>query len=170
MVIEYGRLNALEFALGGRAAIEAAFEAGAVLLDHKVIEVPFTFDRIGLDTGIVAYNALPGDILLTGWFSVTTAWDATALGDFGTFGSVPHGFFGGAGGSAPDMSIPNDSTYGNGFRVSSASINPNATGWFTEAIPVLLVVSQDGTLTGGDPGASQGEGSLFLEIATSRRS
>lgn len=146
---------------------------------------PFSFDTPDILTGAALYTPTIGDILLWAWIMVTTAWDGTTpLGMYGQFLGTKYGI-GWAAWSAPyDMTqaaqsptTTNDSTFpaADGMNVSVPNTNAAAfygdrdeivLGRFESANPVEIVVSQDGTNTGADPGSTQGAAVLYLVTAT----
>jgi hypothetical protein len=149
---------------------------------------PFAYNSPGILTGYAVYTPTVGDILLDAWIEIDTAWDGTTpLGDFGTF----TGHMGILGQlnfaydmTTHDIALPNNTSLlaglqGGNNSVTSVSASEITTGvqasppvsqrWqykFTATDPVQIVVSQDGTNTGADPGSSMGAGVLYLVTCT----
>lgn len=160
-----------------------------------VREFPFAFDTPDLLTGAALYTPTPGDILLDAWIEIDTAWDGTTpFGDVGSFIEGNYGLAVAAINHAWDMTLTNGSDgsnsgipYSRQVSLSMLSIlglvpqyavvdgflqplnyNPPGVGTrrFTTADPIKVCVSQDGTNTGDDPGATVGAATLFLVTAT----
>lgn len=148
---------------------------------------PFTFDTSGLLTGAAIYTPTIGDILLDAWVEIDTAWNGTTpLGDFGQFYGGEHIGWYADWTSAVDMTDPDLSggqlspapmlTQGNAAphtnhllaAVTSGGVGSNRglPAKFTTTDPVKVVVSQDGTNIGADPGSSQGAAVLYLVTVT----
>ena len=91
------------------------------------------------------------------------------MGDNGVLGgitdSVGHGvlFETDAIASVPQAATP---LVTNGTNSSNSHLGQRSIGKFTAANPVQVVVSQDGTNTGADPGSTQGAAILYLVTAT----
>jgi hypothetical protein len=155
-----------------------------VLITHKA---PFAFDSPGLSTGFAVtfndgYTPAIGDIVHDLWVEIDTAWDGTTpKGDFGTLLPGPTGFLQSFGNPSMDMTNPDEdgAVQGGwliGFAVpsdlASGSFNPSSPVLYrwkqkvTAANPIKVVVSQDGTTTGGDPGSTQGSATLYLVTST----
>lgn len=147
----------------------------------------FAFDTPGLTDGLVAYTPAEDEELLNAWMVVLTAWDGeTPSGDFGTFVGTTSGLFGDN--DAPlDMTNIDAEHSGAGYRYGFAQSEVGtdlhllgasgvqggdgplfrvAPGTFTATNPLKVVVSQDGTIGGDDPGSSQGIARLKFLIAT----
>ncbi len=149
----------------------------------------FTFDTPGLTEGVpIGYTPAVGDVLIDAWFEVVEAWDGTTpLADIGPFDPFTYGVFGdyiavnlmlsdtgsgsydistseNQGGSAPLSSSPSlaSSVHVQGGR----AIMRQAPASIFAAKPWLLVVSQDGTKGGADPGSAQGAARLYIVTAT----
>jgi hypothetical protein len=147
---------------------------------------PFAYNTPSLLTGHAVYTPTIGDVLLDAWVEVRTAWNGTTpLCDFGRFA-------GGRGWNAYDgfhgvraMDQADDSNGLVGMSVNGgpgdgrsllAAVNADPSGtWGTDrnlpasfitADPIKVVVSQDGTDAGADPGSTQGAAVLYLITAT----
>lgn len=153
---------------------------------------PFAHDTAGLLTGAAVYTPTVGDILLDGWIEIDTAWDGTTpLCDFAAFiGGDTIGLFGDITGpvdmSTVDISdgsqMPHGLLTGHGRSTGQspsslliamiAAIAPAGAvtrvlpAKFTSASPIKVVVSQDGTTIGADPGSTVGAAVLYLVTAT----
>lgn len=161
---------------------------GATVEGVTVRRFPFAFDTPGLLTGATVYTTTPGDILLNAWLEVDTPWNGTSpLGDFGQFVSS-QGWLGSN--VAPKDMTHADTTasWGTGvlsepsaaapapgdmltcfldsFGVGGGPYYRGVPAKFTVAQAIKVVVSQDGTDTGADPGSTQGSGVLYLVTAT----
>lgn len=139
----------------------------------------FSYSTPGLEAGThVVYTPTPGDQLVDAWIEPLDDWDGTTpTPDIGMFMIGKVGI-GGAGFGAPligsgDLTdIAQGELYGTGFvgdagartqRISSNILQPAAIRFGT-ADPLCLVVSQDGTPGGGDPGSTMGRSELHLVI------
>ncbi len=146
-----------------------------------VRKFPFAFDTADILTGHTVYVPTIGDLLLDAWVEIDTAWDGTTpLFDFGTFVGATNGIYGGANAPVALGSQDNDTGIGAGYLYSHT--NPNndlqtlgvptlgvsrvAPGKFIAANPLKIVVSQDGTNVGADPGSTQGAAILYLVTCT----
>ncbi len=152
-----------------------------------VRKFPFAFDSPGILTGFPVYTPSVGDILLDAWIAVLTPWNGTTPeGDFGPFVTDNEGWqsFNGAG--AINMTLDwSEANFGQGLSAPRAPGQPYlylATNFvhpagtlnnvtmlpaiFSRTNPIKVVVSQDGTNTGADPGSTQGEAILYLITAT----
>lgn len=84
--IDYGRLDAMETAMGGRPTVARAYAKGQHLTGARMFSFPFAFDTPGLDAGVTIWTPEVGDILFDAWFEVGSIWNgATPQADFGTF-------------------------------------------------------------------------------------
>ncbi len=147
----------------------------------------FSFNDVGLFNGISFYTPTINDLLVDAWIEVDTAWDGTTpTGDFGTFIGNTAGFISSSSDiQGIDMTKADDEVLGTGYLNGHYQIAPpanlslaiasgtkathqnrGAPGRFVTSDPLLIVVSQDGSSGGGDPGASQGSASIYLIIAT----
>ena len=154
----------------------------------------FAYNTPSILTGAPLYTPTPGDILLNAWMEIDTAWNGTTpIGDFGQFlagetegllnfisfvsanvdmsaadsaiqttGSSIYGSTNGAGSS---VDLVADSLT-NSAGSSGATVNRYVPGVFRGADPIKVVVSQDGTVGGANPGSTQGAGVLYLVTAT----
>lgn len=151
--------------------------------------INFAYNTPNLATGAPLYTPTVGDWLVNGWIEVTTAWDGTTpLGDFGLLTAAFPGFLATMG---ADIGIANAAV-----TVMTAVATPGTTGItsypvglqplaalaadltaleatiipgrFVTADPICAVVSTDGTVTGGDPGATQGAARLILVTSSPR--
>jgi hypothetical protein len=174
------RLSARE-ALLGSAGVAPVVAPAATPGAPVVRAFPFAFDSPNILTGHAVYTPTVGDILLDAWIEIDTAWNGTTpLGDFGEFVGTAQGLF--AGGNGPTglttMSGPDTNLVGVGYLAgnngeSLAALSAAgsagfrvAPGKFTTVDPIKVVVSQDGTNTGADPGSTQGAAVLYLVTAT----
>lgn len=153
----------------------------------------FAFNTPGLATGATVtfhdgWTPSVGEVLYDGWISVLTAWDGTTpIGDFGSLSPGPSGILDDIDGFHIDMTTA-DATNLSGnqnildndlsaapYNVSLLTANTASRnlssgirlipGVFTNTDPMKVVVSQDGTTTGGDPGSTQGAAALYLVTA-----
>ncbi len=149
---------------------------------------PFAFNTPGILTGAALYTPTIGDLLFDAWFEIDTAWDGTTpKGDVGTFIGSAAGLWGNSQGLNVNMAAPDDASYSSfvDFLLSGsgAPASSVAMAWanhgvpaneltrflpakFVLADPIKVVVSQDGTTTGADPGSTHGAAVLFLVTAT----
>lgn len=164
------------------SGFELADSGSSVQAGAPVVRAfPFAFDSPNILTGHAVYTPTVGDILLDAWIEIDTAWNGTTpLGDFGEFVGTAQGLF--AGGNGPTglttMSGPDTNLVGVGYLAgnngeSLAALSAAgsagfrvAPGKFTTVDPIKVVVSQDGTNTGADPGSTQGSAVLYLVTAT----
>ena len=158
---------------------------GTATLNSPIVrEFPFAYNSAGLDTGLALYTPTEGDVLLEAWIEITQAWDGTTpSGDF--FMNGNSGFYNDLGGgllpSTIDMTVADDSpldisatTGVSDLRSFAYASNTSATtgkgrllpGSFTTGAPIQVVVSQTGSVGGGDPGSTQGAAILYLVTAT----
>jgi hypothetical protein len=160
------------------AAAQSGSSAGA----PAVRKFPFAFDTPGLLTGATVYTPTVGDLLLDLWIEIDTTWDGTTpLCDVGMFIGANRGWFAYNGSGAVNMALTADSTNGFGYGVLSGGPvslaqnlalsgayggNRQLPARFTIADPVKVVVSQDGTNTGANPGSTQGAAVLYVVTAT----
>ena len=152
---------------------------GAVL----VLALPFAHGDAGLATGKALFTPTSGDVLLDAWIEVDTAWNGTTpKGDILLYGLAEPGMYArlaGAGSPANQDMTQADATVGNqkvGASINSLSgvnasavptgVARSAPAKFVSGGAVGVVVSQDGTISGGSPGATQGSAVLFLVTAT----
>jgi hypothetical protein len=130
---------------------------------------PFTYDSSDLSTGLDIYVPNIGDFLLDCWVSITTAWDGTTpIGNLyvNTTGNTPIIY-----GYPVDMTltdVANGAAIGAGLGLALTQYRqvwamPGAY-TFISTNPIQLVVSQDGTSTGGDPGSTMGVGAVYLVV------
>jgi hypothetical protein len=150
---------------------------------------PFAYNSPGILTGYAVYTPTVNDILLEAWIEIDTAWDGTSpLGDFGPFevGNI-YGwlaFFGQGpylcdAADSSQLDVSTTFSQGNPFTDNGSllSISDNLTtniarrgravpAKFIAANPIKVVVSQDGTNTGADPGSTVGSAILYLVTAT----
>ncbi len=160
-----------------------------------VRKFPFAFDSAGISTpggaipGFPVYVPTIGDILLDLWVEIGTAWDGlTPAGDVGMFTTGIGGWFDQAGhGASIDMTVMDGHevqdvgflTAGHNQPTGLLSETTLATfvspvglgtrivpGKFVTADPIKVVVSQDGTNTGADPGSAHGAAILYVVTAT----
>jgi len=151
---------------------------GSGLPAPVVRKFPFAFNTPNLLTGVEIYTPTVGDILLDAWLQIDTSWDGTSpMFDFGSFVGGNPGFYGG--GNVPmNVGSGQDSDPGTGFKIGHANNDlliqdvPGLAnqrivpGIFTTADPLKVVVSQNGTPTGDDPGGTQGAAILYIVTVT----
>lgn len=143
----------------------------------------FAFDSPDILTGHPIYTPTVGDILLDAWLEVDTAWDGTSPRfDFGSFLFGTPGLFALAnypiqildleiGDASPDPTVLFGGT-GNSSLQQVQDTNRIVPAKFISRFgtqvtdPLKIVVSQDGTPTGVDPGSTQGAAVLYLVTAT----
>ncbi len=142
------------------------------------VAFPVAYNAAGLEATGVAMPWTPkkDDAILNVWASIPTAWNGTTpkgdiyLGTDADIG-IENGVGGGAG-NGIDMSNA-DNNSGSTFNLNSnnnslaayAPLSQNYLGVLADAVgPALFVVSQDGTIGGGDPGASQGSAIIHLLV------
>ena len=126
----------------------------------------FAFDDAGLETGLELYVPTPGDILIDLWIEIESAWDgATPKGDAGDLASGS-GWFSSIGFGALDMTVPDAPEFAPNL-LSSPQVSSlyqagiysgpfrSLPAQFIEATPIKVVVSQDGTTSGGSPGSDR---------------
>lgn len=165
----------------------AELQSGASVGTPIVRKFPFTFATAGILTGAALYTPTVGDVLLDAWIEVATAWDGTTpRWDIGTFVGSVYGLFANVA-TAPGLTGADTEDAGAGYlqgdntRAATLSIvsalgtaaaangqtaTRMAPGKFTAANPIKVVVSQDGTVGGADPGSTQGAAILYLITAT----
>jgi hypothetical protein len=151
-----------------------------------VRKFPFAYNTPGLLTGHTVYTPAVGDVVLDAWFEIDTAWDGTTpTGDVGNSIDQNYGWFGGSNaGAGVDMTdVDQDGgqassgllTQGGGTVPNALSFaqltrtppwRRNVPGKLLTANPIKIIVSQDGTNTGADPGSTQGAAILYLITAT----
>jgi hypothetical protein len=139
---------------------------------------PSTFTA---NLGLELWTPTIGDLLLTAWPQVDTAWDGTnPYGDIGPFLNPGDGGWYKPlnSGSGVDMTLADAVALlpgilsGNPSNVFDLYWHGNQKNYrvlpgpFTTADPIKIVVSQDGTNTGLDPGATQGSGIVYVVTAT----
>jgi hypothetical protein len=137
----------------------------------RLVQFGFAFNTPNLATGIPVLAVAAGDVLVAAWITIAIAWDGTTpKADFGLFaGGDTIGVLAGQGASPVNMTHV-DNTALNGTTIGPSAGNFLASGLalaaFTASGNLQLCVSQDGTTTGGDPGASQGVATLNLLVVT----
>jgi hypothetical protein len=155
------------------------------LITHKFA---FTYATAGLLTGATAvftdgYIPAVGDILHDAWFEIGITWDGTTpLGDAGTFpagtghqgwwqiGNAPI-WMGNADVAEGDVLFGGTDSTGGQTSHSLAQLAVNnagrsGPGRFLTADPIQVCVSQNGTTTGANPGATQGSAVLYIVTST----
>lgn len=147
----------------------------------------FTHATAGLLTGAAVYTPTIGDVLLDGWVEITTAFDGTTPTlDFGPFlaGDSHMGYFNTFGYGALDVSAA-DQLITEGLSIQAPGHQPNSDlmgntlnspapnggqrvlpARFVTADPIKVVVSQNGSNNGANPGSTAGGGVLYLVTAT----
>lgn len=142
---------------------------------------PVAFDDAGLVDGVSFYAPTVGDLLLDAWVEILTLFDGTTPRlDIGTFVATDSGIFDALGGTALalDAGLATEAA-GTGFRRTSGGAVPysmqsgagyagagSGMGIFAAANHLKVVVSQDGSKGGDDPGASQGAANIYIVTAT----
>jgi hypothetical protein len=134
----------------------------------------FAFNTPGLVDGVEFYTPTVGDIFLDAWIEVLTNWDGTTpTGDIGVFRDLSTGLLPSPNGQ--DMTQISMSTEvqelsgGTGTFAQRAFQQLNQRrlpGVFENVHPFKVVVSQDGTKGGTDPGATQGSARLYIVTVT----
>lgn len=131
---------------------------GVLLDSDNYIGIPLTFDTPGLVlTGVPVYTPQPGDLLVAAAISIpTTAWNGTtpklnvySEGDDPDTDQL-----------APPFDLATLSQAA-GTHATLAQPGISSPVVFSDDTPVLVNVD-DGA--GGDPGSSQGEGTLILAV------
>jgi hypothetical protein len=142
--------------------------AGGALIVH---DYDFTFNTPNLLTGAqTGYVPKVGDVVYGAWISISTAWDGTTpLGDFGQFDAINTGLLDQVGRGINDMTTADEDlggtdsptfAQGNGLIANGIGIVMEGTS------PFLMVVSQDGTNDGADPGSTVGAATLHILYST----
>lgn len=153
-----------------------------------VRKFPFAYNTPGILTGAPLYTPNIGDILLDAWVEIDTAWNGiTPSGDVAAFlGNT--GWFSNSGGvldmSRSDVSNGSEAplglltqgppSFGQGVPTGlmQAMIIPGqyqvriCPAKFVTNDSIKIVVSQDGTNIGANPGSTQGTAVLYLVTAT----
>lgn len=160
---------------GGDTTIQAAI--------HQATTI--NFDNANILTGIDVYDVEEGDIVLDIWVEILTNWDGTTpFMDVGTFDETSLGFF--AGSSPGAIDATNEDTTTNGYRWRSWNVPPYAADLATNnnaylaadgnqsrvapftitdgGHPIQVVVTQDGTSGGADPGSTQGQAIVHVLV------
>ena len=88
----------------------------------KVVSFTFHHNTPNLNTGVdIGYTPNVGDVLYDAWFTIATAWDAPAWGDFCTYidgTAMGIGFFSNGPGFNPDMTqVDGFASNNNGLRI-----------------------------------------------------
>ena len=143
----------------------------------------FAFNTASLRTGVAAYTPKIGDVLLNAWIETTTAWDGTTpQADIGQYTAGDNAGYFSAGNLPIDLTVADQVIdASNGYlrnnhlnknfdlvlgNTGSGVMRADAPGKFVIAQPVCVCVSQDGTPSGADPGATHGAAVLYLVTAT----
>lgn len=143
------------------------------ILSH--VQFPFAYDDANLNDGITCYTPTAGTWLYDAWIEVDTAWDGTT--PIGNFGGTAYGLLFAGLTAGVNMSNPDTDGGNTGAPIAGASGNtslnalsnttgPRQIGKWTSTDPLKVWVSQDGTIGGTAPGASQGAAILHLIILT----
>lgn len=141
--------------------------AGAV-----IVHGPFSFayNTPNLTTGVSFYTPSVGEIILNIQIWITTLWDGTTpTGDVGQFVMATTGLlknsFSGVGTTLMDS--PTQTVNDGVTNYGAAALGEFAYLFScTTADPLKVVVSQDGTKGGSDPGSSQGQAQIYIVTAT----
>jgi len=178
-------------AFGAAAAVGTATKYARQDHNHGLPSLPgghpilralhFTYATANLDTGAPLYVPTPGDFLLDAWISVDTAFDGTTpLGDLliqgfagfiatintalsiHVFQDMKTAWIVGPTGTMFDSDENNDIAALSSYLLALQYVPSK----FATNAPVCMVVSKDGTPTGGDPGSTVGAGTLYLVTAT----
>lgn len=145
------------------------------------LKLPFTFATANLDTGVPIPGWTPkaGDVLYDCWIEVDEFFNGTTpKGDLMFNGATPPGFFGAV--NVPRDMANGDGEYNTGINLLSNTSDTNnslqqtsAADGFARIVPgpVIadcasfdLVISQDGTPSGGPTGATQGSGIAYAIV------
>lgn len=165
---------------GGGGVAEVAV-GGSVPGALIVRAFPFAFDTPDLVTGAAIYTPTVNDILYDVWIECATAWDQFAESDIYFDLSKP-GIWLDDGHLDMTDNPDSSSFFGNilcGTDIGLLSALPyTATGLLGSSVkrffpakfintnPVNLVISSDGTPSGDDPGATVGNGTVYLVTST----
>lgn len=165
--------------------VSAAVEGGGSQSGAATVRGPFsfTFDTVGLVDGVAfGWTPAANDVLVDAWFEVDEAWDGTTpTADIGPFTDLTYGVFAQAeavnlavadvGAAFDSMSQSSEtastpSLAGTGLASLVQKRKRHAPGSVYVSEPWKVVVSQDGTKGGADPGSAQGAARLYIVTAT----
>ena len=145
-----------------------------------IASLAFTYATADLNEGVAIFTPAVGTVITDIWVAIATAFDGTTpTADVGTFNGGDTGVFDEVGVAAvslanADAAVDNNAGLTNppSATTLSASVIASASGdiagllaWYltvTEDNPLLLVVSQDGTLGGDAIGGSAGAGTVYI--------
>jgi hypothetical protein len=137
----------------------------------------FDYTTANLNTGVALYTPRSGEVLLDAWIQVTTVWDGTTpTADFGMLLTPNEGLLAvlstlSSSNRLQDMTVGVVNQYGLTYDGGTANNLANASSWadvalvpsfFSSTDPFCVVVSTDGTTSGGATGSTTGSAVLFL--------
>lgn len=161
--------------------VTGVFGAGNTVITVSEVIPDSTVDGAvyGTAVGAVMYTPTVDDILMNAWIEVDEAWDGdTPFATLGTFVETTAYLSGRA-----DLTQADSELFGKGVLVSYFEGGPplgnlslvgdsaygqyrTAPSKFVAANPLRIVITQDGSAIGADPGSTQGSGILYLVVAT----
>jgi len=130
----------------------------------RYVKIPIAYDTPNLLTGAPLYIPEQGDMLFDVRLSITTPWNGTTpSGNFYISGTVTS-FYSAL--SSFDMTLGNTIT--NGLTsIRFKSLFGNGDGFsFANSNPVTIVISQNGSIGGLNPGSTQGAGFVYIGICS----
>jgi hypothetical protein len=137
----------------------------------------FDYTTANLNTGVALYTPQSGEVLLDAWIQVTNVWDGTTpTADFGMLLTPNEGLLAvlttlSSSNRLQDMTVGAVTQYGLTYNDGTANNLANASSWadvalvpsfFSSTDPFCVVVSTDGTVSGGATGSTTGSAVLFL--------
>ena len=137
----------------------------------------FDYTTANLNTGVALYTPQSGEVLLDAWIQVTSVWDGTTpTADFGMLLTPNEGLLAvlttlSSSNRLQDMTVGAVTQYGLTYDGGTANNLANASSWadvalvpsfFSSTDPFCVVVSTDGTVSGGATGSTTGSAVLFL--------
>lgn len=157
----------------------------------RLITFPITYTTNNLATGYTLYTPRAGDVLIDAWIEVQQAWNGTTpIGDLGIFVTPTGGWYRALALAGVDMTVQQtagvEGLYSDLLTLAQLATNPAIEdidgGSFTSdppanvglprfpspfatLDPIKMVVSTDGTPTGVNPTATQGQAVAKLLIA-----
>lgn len=172
-------LNPIISATGGGGGGDTTIQAAI----HQATTI--NFDDANILTGIDVYDVEEGDIVLDIWVEILTNWDGTTpFMDVGTFDETSVGFF--AGSSPGSIDATNEDSTTNGYRWRSWGVPPHGADLAANnnaylaadgnqsrvapftitdgGHPIQVIVTQDGTSGGADPGSTQGQAIVHVLV------
>lgn len=137
----------------------------------------FDYTTPNLNTGVALYTPQNGEVLLDAWIQVSNVWDGTTpTADFGMLLTPNEGLLAvlttlSSSNRLQDMTVGAVTQYGLTYDGGTANNLANASSWadvalvpsfFSSTDPFCVVVSTDGTVSGGATGSTTGSAVLFL--------